>query len=98
MTGESLFHIKVADVVAACIVVEQAVEANALHAGNKGSQGCFGLQTSTSSDTDKGERPMLGLVLTLLEIDVGEGIQLVHHDVEVVAADAMTEACSRCHD
>jgi hypothetical protein len=35
---------------------------------------------------------MLGLVLTLLEIDVSEGIQLVHYDIEVVATDAVTEA------
>ena len=89
---ESLFKLEVTNLVSACIIVKKTVETDALHAGYEGSQRCFGLQTSTSTDTDKRKCPMLGLVLTLLEIDVGEGIQLVHHNVEVVATDTMTEA------
>ena len=36
---------------------------------------------------------MPGLVVALLEVDVGECIQLVHHDVDVVATDARAEDC-----
>ena len=35
---------------------------------------------------------MSGLVLAFFEIDVCEGIKLVHHDIDVVATDARTQA------
>ena len=88
---ECLFQLEVADVVTSCVVVEQAVEADALHAGDERSQRSFWLKAATSADADNRECAMPGLVVTLLEVDVGERVKLVHHDVDVVATDARAE-------
>ena len=36
---------------------------------------------------------MLRLDDSLLEVDIGEGIELIHHDLDIVASDAVGECC-----
>ena len=64
--NESLFHVKVAYFVAACIIVEQAIEADALDAGYECADGCFGLYAAAGADADYREGTMFGLFLTRL--------------------------------
>ena len=91
VADKCLFHVEVAYFVASGIVVEQAVEADALDAGDEGAKRGIGLQTAAGTDADYRECAVLWLVLTLLEVDVGKGIQLVHRDVDVVATNACAE-------
>ena len=51
------------------------------------------MKAAAGTDTDNRECAVFGLVVSFLEVDVGKGIQLVHHDVDVVATDACAEDC-----
>ena len=84
-------QLQVATGVAARIEVEQAVEADALDAGDIGAGRRLGLQSATSAHADEGQRAVHGALRAGGEVDVGQGVELVHHDVDVVAADARGE-------
>ena len=79
---------QVADTVAVGIVVEQAVEADALDGSNESAQRCLGLQAAAGADAHKGQAAKPVAVLSRGEINVGQSVQFVDHDVDVVATDA----------
>ena len=87
--GKLALEVEVGHFVAIGIPVEDAVEADADVRNNVGATGQIGLQASASADTHQFERMMLGTNLTGLEVDVLEGIELVHHNINIVGADAM---------
>ena len=88
---EGFFHWQVANLVAVSIVVEQAIEANALDGGDETTRGGERLQATTSADTHDGEGAVFILLSASVEVDVGKGIQFGHHNVDIVAADARGE-------
>ena len=89
MLLESLLHGDVADDVTSGIVVEQAVEADALDGSDETAGGCEGLQATAGADAYHRQCAMLFFVLTGGIVDVGQRVELVHHDVDVVTADAV---------
>ena len=91
MLFESSLQLQVRGLVTTGIEVEQPVEADALDARNECAGGRVGLQSAACSHTDKGQRAVTGFLSTRLEIDVGQCVKLVHHDVDVVAPDARTQ-------
>ena len=80
------FQMQVRRFIAARVEVEQSIEANALHAGDISTRRRVGLQPSAGTDTYEGEGTMLRLLCTCLEIDIRQSIELIHYDVDVVAA------------
>lgn len=84
-----LFKGQVADGITAGIVVEQAVKADGLLAAYEGAGRGVRLQTATCSHAHQLQASQLGLLRTRREVDIDKRIQLVHDDVNVVAADAM---------
>ena len=48
----------------------------------------MGLQTAAGADAHKRQRAVRGLLGPQLEVDVGQCVEFVHHNVDVVAADA----------
>ena len=84
---EGFLEGEVTDFVAAGIEVEQAVEADALAGGDVGADGILGLQSSTGADSHEVEDAEIVLDGAGLEINVGEGVDLVEDDIDVVASD-----------
>ena len=89
MLCECLFHGNVANYVTASIIVQQAVEADALHTGDKTTRRREWLEAATCTDADHSECAVLVKFLTRLIVDVGQGVEFVDHDVDVVTSDAM---------
>lgn len=85
---EGAFHGEVAHGVSPCVEVEQAVEADGLGRADEGAYGCVGLEAAARADAHHLELAELGLHFARLEVYVGQGVELVHHDVDVVASDA----------
>ena len=83
---ELLFETEVANAVAAGIEVEQAVEADALDTGHEGAFGCFGLEATTGAYAHDFKTAQRGFDGSAGEVDVGERVNLVEHDVNVVTA------------
>ena len=67
------------------MTIEQAIEANALHRGDIGSRWSLGLQTTAGANAHKREGAVLALLGACGEIDVGQCVELIHHNVDVVA-------------
>ena len=84
---EGSFEIEVAHFVTPGIEVEQAVEAHADGAGNEGACGYGGLEATTGADAHYLELAQFGSYETGGEVDIGQGIQFVEHNVDVVTAD-----------
>lgn len=84
-------HGKVAHGITPGIEVEQSVEADADVRADERACRSKRLQSATGADTHYFQLPELRLLLTRLEVDVGQGIQLVDHNVDVVAPDAGRE-------
>ena len=85
---ESFFQLQVADIVASVVVVEETIEADALDGGDEGACGREGLEAATGADAHDGERAVFVVLGARLEVDIGQSVELVHDDVDVVAADA----------
>ena len=79
---------EVADLVAAGVEVDEAVEADALLRCYEGSGWAFWLQTAAGADAHEGEGGVLGFLGAGGEVDVLQGIEFVDHDIDVVAADS----------
>ena len=86
---ECPFHGYVADHVASGIVVQQAVEADALDAGDETARRGEGLQSATGADTYHRQGAVLVALLTGLVVDVGKGVEFIDYDVDIIAADAV---------
>ena len=83
---EGLLKGEVAHGVAASVEVEQPVEADALDAGHPSAHGRVGLQTATGAYAHQFQLAQRGAHGAGVEVDVGQGVEFVHHDVNVVAA------------
>ena len=87
-----MFHERLHDglVEARAVLVEvhQSVESKAVFGGDGRQDGNVGLQGAAGADTHDVEGAVFRLHLHRLEVDVGEGVQLVHHDVDIVGAHA----------
>ena len=91
MFNKGLLDSEVADIVAACIVVKQAVEA---HRGTrKDSLANLNILLQGSRSTQSQQSELLELILDLSggKVDIGQSIQLRNHDVDVVGADTRGE-------
>ena len=86
---ESLFQSEVTHLVTSCIVVEQAVEADALDAGNETAGRSEGLQAAAGADAYHRQRAVLVTLFSCGIVNVSQCVKLVDHDVDVVASDAM---------
>lgn len=85
---ERLLHLKVGEFVTAFVPVHKAVTANGIVGEDRGAERNVGLHRAAGSDAQDGERPVFFLWLAGREVNVGERVQLGHHDVDVVGADA----------
>ena len=73
------------------VEVEHAIEADGALGRHVGADGSEGLQAATGADADEREPPRLRLHLASSEIDVGEGVQLVEYDVDIIRADTVRQ-------
>ena len=86
MTAERFFEFQVAHLMTAGIEVEESVEANTLCRGDKRANRGVGLQSATGAYTHDGETTEGVVFLTCGEVDIGEGIELVEHDIDIVTS------------
>ena len=68
------------------IEVHEAVQAKAVLSSDKGVYINLFLQGSAGTDTHNVERAVLRLHLHRLQVNIGQGIQFGHHNVDVVGA------------
>ena len=92
MLPEGLFHLYVADHITTCVVVQQSVVTDALHGGYETARRCERLKSATGTNAYHCQRAVLVFFLTGIIVDVGERVELVDHDIDVVTADTMTLA------
>lgn len=88
-----MFEVEVADCVSTAVVVEQSVEADALDGGDEGACWGEGLESSAGAYADEGESAVVLFYLSGGEVDVGQCVELVHDNVDVVASYACGEDC-----
>ena len=88
MLLEGLLEVEERDLVAVGIPVHQAVAADGNMREDETAEGDLRLDGAAGADAQDVQRAVLGELLARLEIDVGEGIELRHHDIDVVRADA----------
>ena len=89
MLPEGFLHGNVADHIAAGIVVEQSVETDALDGGNERTCGCEGLQASAGADAYHRQRAVFLFLFAGVVVNIGQCVEFVDHDVDVVAANAV---------
>ena len=87
MLLESLFQFEVTNIISSGVVVEQAIETDALHRCDERSHRREWLKTTTGTDAYTGECTVFIFFFAGVEIDIGKSIQLVHHDIDVIASD-----------
>ncbi|KXT34493.1 hypothetical protein HMPREF2141_02320 [Bacteroides uniformis] len=87
MVEEGTLHGQVAHGVASGIEVEQPIETNGLFRTYECAYRSVGLQAAAGADTYQLKATQTGLFFARLEIDVCQGIQFVHHDIDVVTSD-----------
>ena len=92
MLLEGLFEFKVANLVAVGIEIKQTVETNALHRGHEAARRCEWLKTAAGADAYTCQCAVLIKFGASGIVDVGQCVELVHHDVDVVTADAVALA------
>ena len=90
---EGFFQLEVAHIVASGIVVQKSVEADALDRSHEASGRREWLQTTAGADAHHCERAMLVALCASGIVDVGQCVELVCYDVDVVASYAVTLAC-----
>ena len=88
---EGLLEVEQGYLVPAFVPVHQAVAAYGDMREDEGPERDFRLDGAAGAYPQDVESTVLGLDLAGLEIDVGEGVELGHHDVDVVGADARRE-------
>lgn len=93
--AEGVFEVKVGHLIAAGIVIEHTVETYGFLGDYGGAQFQFGLQGARCADAHHMERAVLGAYLACGEVYVGQGVELVDHDVDVVGADAVAQTHDR---
>ncbi len=91
MVRECFLEIEVCHLIASGIVIEHAVESYRMLGNDGGAETQFRLQGTAGADANEGEHTLLFANLARLEIDIGEGIEFVDNDVDVVGSDTMTE-------
>ena len=82
MVEEGTLHGQVAHGVASGIEVEQPIETNGLFRTYECAYRSVGLQAAAGADTYQLKATQMGLFFARLEIDVCQGIQFVHHDID----------------
>ena len=87
MLHKSLLYLQVTHLVAACIVVQQAVKAYRCACINHITHLYVGLQSSRCSQTHECQLTLLLLHLACLEVNVCKSIQLRHRDIDVTDTD-----------
>ena len=92
VVAERLLHGDVADYISTCVIVQQTIKADAFHGGDERSRWCERLEASAGAYAHHCERTMLVALLAGLVVDGGKGVELVDHDVDVVAAYAVALA------
>ncbi len=90
--AEFLLEFQVAYLVAVGIEVKDAVEADSLVGNNVIAYMQVFLQGAGCADAHYVERAVLGLDGARVEVDVGQGVKLGHHDLDVVGTDAVADA------
>ena len=89
MLFEGLLHLGDGYLFPVAIPVHHSVKADADVGQHIASQRNIGMESTGSADSEDIEGAVLGLHLAGLEIYIGEGVQLCHHDVYIVRADAV---------
>ena len=84
---ERLFKRQVGHAVAVVIKIEQAVETDAHLAGHESAHGSERLESAASAETYNLEPAQLRLQGAGVEVNVRQRIQLVQHNVNIVASD-----------
>ena len=84
---EGALKLEVANFVAAVVEVKQAVETETLLRSDEGTFGGVALQTATGADTHEVELTEFGTLGAGVEVDVGQRVEFVDDDVDVVATD-----------
>lgn len=92
MLLEGCFKLQVAHLITTGVIVEQAVETDAFHAGNETACGSEGLQTATGAYAHHGQRAVLITLLAGRIVYVGKSVKFVGYYVDVVTAYAMALA------
>ena len=87
---ECLFHLGVADLVAASVVVEQTVKTYALDRCDKCTYRRIWLQTAAGADADASECAVLFVLRASIIVDVGQRVEFGHDNVDIVTPDTMT--------
>ena len=91
MSLESMLEIEVGNLVAPCVIVEDTIKADGGLGEEPRIDWEIGLERARSTDADYLESGMLIFRGTGLEIDIDEGVQLGHDDVDIVGSDARGE-------
>lgn len=89
--AEILLKIEVGHFVASGIVVEDTVEADGFLGDNRCAKAEFGLESTGCADAHEGEHTLIVADLAGLEVYVGESVEFVDHNVDVVGSDAMAK-------
>lgn len=92
MLAECFFEIEVGHFIAAGIIVEHTVEAKRFFGYHGSAERQFGLQSARCADAHHGETAFFGPYLAGLEVDVGQGVEFVDYNVDIVGADTVAEA------
>ena len=85
---EGRFESQVAYFVPSGIEVEKSVEADGFFRAKERTDRSVRLQATTRADADNLQRTHFLFLLTSVEIYIHQHVQLVHHDVDIVASDA----------
>lgn len=91
MSLEGMLEIEVGNLIAPCIIVEYTVKADGSLGEEPRIDREIGLERARSTDADYLECGMLVFRGTGLEIDIYEGVQLRHDNIDIVGADARGE-------
>lgn len=85
---QSAFHGQVAHGVASFVKVQEAVESHRDFGTDEGAYGRVGLQAAAGTDAHDFQLSEGVVFFAGLEVDVGQRIDFIHHDVDVIAPDA----------
>ena len=89
MAAEFAFEFKIAYFVAVGIEIEDAVEAGSFLGDDEIADMQILLQRAGSADSHDVQCAMFRFYLACLEIDVGEGVEFSHHNLDIIGTDAV---------
>ena len=84
MLAESLLELEIGHIVASGIIVEYPVETDGFFGDYRCADDQFRLQGARSADTHHCELAVRGLYLAGIEIYIGERVEFVDHNINVV--------------